>query len=143
MAEIWKNTPTIAMLNQVNKGTMCEHLDLEFTEVGDDYLIAKLPVDKRTIQPMGLLHGGANVVLAETLGSVASFCCVDISKQSVVGLEVNANHLRSAKAGFVYGKVTPIRIGRTVHVWQIDINDEEGRLTCVSRITIAIIDRKE
>lgn len=143
MAVIWKNSPTVAMLNQVNKGTMCEHLDLEFTEVGVDYLIAKLPVDKRTIQPMGLLHGGANVVLAETLGSVASFCCVDIGKQSVVGLEVNANHLRSAKAGFVYGKVTPIKIGRTVHVWQIDIKDDEGRLTCVSRITIAIIDQKE
>lgn len=145
MSKIWKQPISVSILNSPpNTQTLVQHIGIEFTELGDDYLIAKMPVDHRTHQPMGLLHGGANVVLAETLGSVASaFCLDDIGKQTVVGLEVNANHLRGVREGWVYGKVTPIRIGRTTHVWEINITDEQGRHTCVSRITIAVIDRRQ
>ena len=145
MSKIWKQPISVSILNSPpNKATLVQHIGIEFTEFGDDYLIAKMPVDHRTRQPMGLLHGGANVVLAETLGSVASvFCLADLEKQTVVGLEVNANHLRGVREGWVYGKVTPIRVGRTAHVWEINISDDQGRRTCVSRITIAVIDRRE
>jgi len=142
MTQIWKSRPTPEQMNQFNKNGMDAHIGIEFTEIGDDYLIAKMPVDQRTKQPMGLLHGGANVVLAETLGSVASVLCLeDRSKQSIVGVEINANHLRSVKSGFVYGKVTPIKLGRRLQIWEINIHDDEGRHTCVSRITIAVIDK--
>ncbi len=141
MPSIWKTRPTPEQLNQFKKG-LDKHLGIEFTEVGDDYLIAKMPVAEHTKQPMGLLHGGANVVLAESLGSVASVLLVNMMEQTVVGVEINANHLRAVKSGFVHGKVTPIKIGRTMHVWQINIHDDEGRHTCVSRITIAVIDKK-
>ncbi len=142
MAQIWKTRPTPEQMNQFNKNGMDGHIGIEFTEVGDDYLIAKMPVDHRTKQPMGKLHGGANVVLAETLGSVASVLCLeDMSKQTVVGVEVNANHLRSASSGYVHGKVTPIKLGRRFQIWEINIHDDEGRHTCVSRITIAVIDK--
>lgn len=145
MSKIWKHPISLTILNSSpSKETLVQHVGIEFTEFGDDYLIAKMPVDHRTRQPMGLLHGGANVVLAETLGSVASvFCIEDIQKQVPVGLEVNANHLRGVREGWVYGKVTPIRIGRTTHVWEINITDDQGRHTCVSRITIAVIDRRQ
>ncbi len=139
---IWKAKPDIEMLQKLSADTMVEHIGIEFTEAGDDYLIAKMPVDHRTVQPMRLLHGGANVTLAETLGSVASTLCLEnFGKQAVVGLEINANHLKAVKSGFVFGKVYPVRIGRTIHVWQIDISDENGQLTCVSRLTVAVIDR--
>jgi len=107
-------------------------------------LIATMPVDHRTVQPMRLLHGGASVVLAESIGSTASVLCIDdITKKGVVGLEINANHLRSVKEGNkVFGKVIPIKIGRTIHVWQIEITNEEGKPTCVSRLTVAVIDRQ-
>jgi len=142
MSQIWKSRPTLEMMNEFNKNGMDAHIGIEFTEIGDDYLIAKMPVDQRTKQPMGLLHGGANVVLAETLGSVASVLCLeDRSKQSIVGVEINANHLRSVKSGFVHGKVTPIKLGRRLQIWEINIHDDEGRHTCVSRITIAVIDK--
>lgn len=116
---------------------------MEFTEIGDDYLKARMPVDKRTVQPLGLLHGGANVVLAETLGSVASLLCLeDTNKQAPVGVEINANHLRSVSKGFVTGTVRAVKVGRRLHVWNIEIHDEEGRLTCVSRITVAVVERR-
>lgn len=141
MAQIWKTPPTIEGLNSLNSNTINGTLGIEFVEFGDNFLIAKMPVDHRTKQPMGLLHGGASVVLAETLGSVASILMVDFPKKVGVGLEINANHLRSVKSGFVFGKVVPIKIGRTMHVWQIDIHDEEKRHICTSRITVAIIDQ--
>jgi 1,4-dihydroxy-2-naphthoyl-CoA hydrolase len=124
------------------KGNMIEHLGIEFLEVGDDYLRARMPVDHRTQQPMGLLHGGASVVLAETLGSTGAYLCTDPQKQVCVGLEINANHLRGVRSGWVYGIARPMHIGRTTQVWEIKINDEQDKLVCVSRITVAILDRK-
>ena len=139
---IWKNNPTLEGLNAVNDNTICRAIGIEFTEIGDDYLIAKMPVDHRTKQPMGLLHGGASVVLAETLGSVASVLSIDdVSKKSIVGIEINANHLKSAASGFVYGKETPIKIGRKLHIWEIDIVNEDGKKVCVSRLTVMVLDR--
>lgn len=140
---IWKQDFTIETLNQTGRQTMVEHLGIEFTEAGDDYLRARMPVDHRTVQPMRILHGGASVVLAETVGSVASVLCLeDMGKQSAVGVEINANHLRQATRGYVYGTVRPVRVGRTMHVWNIEIHDESERLICVSRLTMAIIDRR-
>lgn len=122
---------------------MVSHLGIEFTRIGDDYLEARMPVDHRTVQPMGLLHGGASCVLAETMGSVASFLCIeDPAKETAVGVEINANHLRPATKGHVTGKVSPLRVGRKLHVWNIEIKDEVERLICVSRITIAVVPRK-
>ncbi len=120
---------------------MGHHLGIEFTEVGTDYLCAKMPVDERTKQPMGLLHGGASVVLAETLGSVAANCCVNIKTHFCVGLDINANHIRSATSGYVYGKTTPVHIGGTTQVWEIRITNEKGSLVCISRITMAVLAR--
>ncbi len=136
---IWKRKPTVEALNSFNPNTMGGHIGLEFTEVGDDYLKATLPVDHRTIQPYGLIHGGANVVLAETLGSVAGGLCVDFPEYGVVGVEVNANHVRSARSGKVEGIVTPIKVGSKIHVWEIKIYNEKKALTCVSRLTLAVI----
>nr|WP_245576575.1 hotdog fold thioesterase [Flexithrix dorotheae] len=124
------------------KKNMVTHLGIEFTEVGKDFISAKMPVDHRTQQPFGILHGGASVVLAETLGSVAANCCIDNETKAAVGLEINANHLKSVRSGFVVGKVTPFHLGRSTHVWQIEIRNESNDLVCVSRITISIIDRK-
>lgn len=127
-------------LNDLAKGNMIEHLGIEFTEIHADYIKAKMPVDHRTIQPMGLLHGGASVVLAETLGSVAVVLAVkDPLKETGVGVEINANHLKSARGGFVTGTCVPLRIGRTIHVYEIKIHDEENNLICASRLTVAII----
>jgi 1,4-dihydroxy-2-naphthoyl-CoA hydrolase len=123
-------------------GTMTEHLGLEFLEVGKDFIKAKLPVDHRTIQPYGLLHGGASCVLAETLGSIASFLVIDSSQFLCVGIEINANHIRSAKEGFVYGVCSPLYLGSTTHVWDIRITDEQEKLVCISRLTVAIIKKK-
>ncbi|WP_422490912.1 hotdog fold thioesterase [Endozoicomonas sp. ALE010] len=131
---IWKRpySPETAVF----KENMCDHLGIEITEVGDDFLRGTMPVDRRTIQPMGLLHGGASVVLAETLGSIAAnLCCEDGAY--CVGLEINANHLRSATSGKVTGTTRPIHIGRSTQVWEIKIEDDQGRPTCISRITMA------
>jgi 1,4-dihydroxy-2-naphthoyl-CoA hydrolase len=139
---IWKTPPTLEALNASNANTMMENLGIEYVEVGDDYIVAKMPVDGRTVQPFRILHGGASVSLAESVGSVASICCIDLSKQQAVGLEINANHLSSAREGsFVFGRVSPIRIGKTIHVWQIDITDANGKKICVSRLTMAIVER--
>ncbi len=130
-------------INDLGKNNMVENLGIEFTEIGDNYLIARMPVDHRTTQPLGLLHGGASVALAETLGSVAATITLDITAQHAVGLEINANHVRSVKAGYVYGKTTPIHVGKRTQVWEIRIEDDEQRLISVSRITLAIIDKKK
>ncbi len=139
---IWKQPFTIERLNQSGQGTMVAHLGIEFTESGEDFLRARMPVDDRTVQPMRILHGGASAVLAETIGSVASYLCLDeVDRRAAVGVEINANHLRSVREGFVYGEARPLRLGRRLHVWNIDIRDEAERLICVSRLTMAIIDR--
>lgn len=140
MAKIWKNDVTVERLNSRGRGTMVEHLDIRFTEIGPDYLCGSMPVDHRTNQPLGLLHGGASVVLAETLGSVAGVLCVDARKHYVVGVEVNANHLRAVQSGHVTGTARPLHLGRKIQVWQIDIVDEHGWNVTASRLTVAVMD---
>lgn len=129
-------TPEI--LNQGGKNCMVGHVGIEITEVGTNYLCGRMPVDHRTHQPMGLLHGGASVVLAETLGSIAANLVVDTKKYFCVGLEINANHIKGVRNGYVYGKATPLHIGKSTHVWQINIHNEDEQLVCTSRITMAI-----
>ncbi|GAB3996181.1 hotdog fold thioesterase [Spirosoma daeguense] len=127
-------------LDFIHTDSIGKHLGIEFMEAGEGYLIARMPVDKRTQQPFGILHGGASVVLAETLGSVASWMLLDNpDTQRAVGLEINANHIRSIRDGWVYGRCTPIHTGRTTHVWDIRITDENNKIVCISRLTIAII----
>ena len=123
----------------LSKGNMAEHLGIEWTELGADFLKARMPVDHRTNQPYGLLHGGASCVLAETIGSVASALVIDNSKSICVGLEINANHIRGVREGFVEGTVTPLHIGNSTHVWDIKIHDGRNKLVCVSRLTVAIL----
>lgn len=121
---------------------MCEHLDMRFTEIGDDFLVATMPVDSRTKQPAGLLHGGASVALAESLGSIASALCLPDDTRMPVGIEINANHLKSATNGLVTGRCHPIRVGQNLHVWNIEIHNDKGDLVCVSRLSVMIVDRK-
>lgn len=129
-------------LNQMGKNTMTDFLDIRFTQIGEDFLEATMPVTDKTKQPLGLLHGGANVVLAETLGSVAAALTVDTSRQHCVGLEINANHLKSVRDGLVRGVTKPIHLGKKTQVWEIKIYNGHDELTCISRITMAIIDKK-
>lgn len=137
---MFKNNIDLDVFIEMSKNTLSDHLGIEFLEKGEDYLTARMPVDHRTRQPFGILHGGASVALAETLGSIASvFCLDDPAKQKAVGLEINANHLRPVTEGWVYGKVTPIHIGRRTHIWEIRITNEEEKLVCVSRLTVAIV----
>lgn len=141
---IWFNKDlSIEHIVPLGKNTMSEHIGIEWTEVGENFIKAKMPVDNRTKQPYGLLHGGASCVLAETIGSVASAMVIDHSKFVCVGLEINANHVRSAKTGFVTGIATPLHLGGNTHVWDIKIYDDLQKLVCVSRLTVAIIPRKE
>jgi 1,4-dihydroxy-2-naphthoyl-CoA hydrolase len=118
---------------------MSDHLGIEFTGVGEDFVSAKMPVDRRTRQPFGILHGGASVALAETLGSVASSLCIDLNEAYPVGLEINANHIRSVSEGYVYGSARPLHLGRRTHVWDIQIVNEDKKLVCVSRLTVMIV----
>jgi len=134
----WHQRPSLAELNQRSLGTMVEHLGIEFTEIGDDFLKARMPVDRRTKQPAGLLHGGASVTLAETLGSTAANLVVDRSAERCVGLEINANHLRSCTEGWVEGITKALHIGRTTQVWEITLT-QDGRLVCISRITMSVL----
>lgn len=133
---------TLEIINQMGKNTLVEHLGIEIIEIGNDYLIGKMPVDHRTHQPLGMLHGGASVVLAETLGSVAATLTVDPEKQYCVGLDINANHVKSVRSGFVLGKTSPIHVGKKTQVWEIRITNEAEELVCISRITMAVLDRK-
>jgi 1,4-dihydroxy-2-naphthoyl-CoA hydrolase len=134
---------TAEQINPIGKGNMAEYLGIEITEVGEDYLKATMPVDHRTRQPYGLLHGGASVVLAETLGSVGAAFVVDRSKYDCVGLEINANHLRGVRDGFVTGIARPVHIGKTTQVWDIRIHDDRDKIVCISRITIAVLKRPQ
>ena len=141
---IWKHNVTIEDLNHQNQNTMGAAIGLEFTEIGDDYLEETIPVDHRTMQPMWLLHGGASVALAETLGSVAGMLVLNSpNTQAVVGIEINANHMRAAKEGKVTGRVEPVRIGRTIQVWRIMIRDNRDRQICESRLTTMVINQKK
>ncbi len=134
----WTHPISVESLTALSRGTAAEHLGIEFLEVGDDFIRARVPVDHRTSQPYGLLHGGVSVVLAETLGSLgAAHSCAPGHK--VVGLDINANHLRGVSAGWVTGTTRPVHIGRTTQVWAIELQDDQGRPTCVSRITMAVL----
>ena len=137
-----KNDTTLESLNKMYVNTIMEHLGIVFTEVGSDYVTATMPVDNRHRQPYGILHGGASVTLAETLGSVAAHMSVDSSKFQTVGLEVNANHIRAVRSGIVTGTARPIHMGKSTQVWEIRIVNEQDQLTCVSRITMMVIEKK-
>jgi len=138
VSAIWKRPVTAQLLNERHVNTTVEHLGIEFLEVGDDFIRGRAPVDARTKQPLGILHGGISVLLAESLGSCGAVFATPEGHRAV-GLEINANHLRSVSEGWVTGVGKPIHIGRSTHVWQIELRDDAGRLTCVSRITIAIL----
>ena len=135
---IWRRQFNLQQMSEMAKGCMLGHLGIEITAFGDDFLEGTMPVDERTKQPFGLLHGGASVVLAESLGSIAGYLCSE-GEQRVVGLEINANHIRSAREGVVKGICRPIHIGRRQQVWNIDIFNEKGQLCCTSRLTTAVI----
>ena len=140
---IWfKKDVSIADFEHLGKDTLVEHLEIKFTEIGNNFLKASMPVDHRTHQPYGLLHGGASVALAETLGSMASALVIDKEKFICVGIEINANHIRSMRSGLVIGTCTPLHLGSATHVWDIRILDENNKLICISRLTVAILKKK-
>jgi uncharacterized protein (TIGR00369 family) len=138
---IWLERPTVEELMKRTRNTLAESIGMEYLEVGDDYIKARIPVDERTRQPYGLLHGGASLALAETLGSVGPRFCIDQSKKNSVGLEVNGNHLKAVSDGYVYGTARPIHMGSRTHVWDVRITDDNDRLIHIARVTTAIIDK--
>ena len=140
-ARLFRKDRTVEDLNRMHLNTACERLGIEITEIGPDFLRGRMPVDERTKQPAGILHGGASVALAETLGSMSAWLCLEPGFTGV-GLDINANHIRAMREGWVHGECRPVHVGRTTHVWQIDIRDEEGRMVCASRITMAIVPDK-
>ena len=137
-ARVWKQAISVELLTASSLNTAASHLGIEFLEVGDDFIRARVPVDARTVQPFGLLHGGVSVVLAETLGSCGAAFSVP-EGQRVVGLDINANHLKGATSGWVTGTTRPVHIGRSTQVWAIELRNDAGELTCVSRITMAVL----
>jgi 1,4-dihydroxy-2-naphthoyl-CoA hydrolase len=138
---IWLTPITPEKLNETRKMTLASHLGIEFLEVGDDYIKARMPVDSRTMTPFGILHGGASTAFAETLGGAAANLCVDQRRRLCVGLEINANHVRPVDKGFVYGTTRPVHIGDSTQVWEVRIHNEQDKLVCISRLTVAVIDR--
>ena len=138
---LWTQAPDLDQLNLLNRDTAAAALGIRIVEVGDDYIRATMPVDARTRQPFGLLHGGASVLLAETLGSMAGVMTLDPSREVAVGLEINANHVRAVQSGEVTGTARPLHVGRTTQVWEIRIENDKGALCCVSRITLAVVPR--
>lgn len=141
---IWFNKSfSLADLSPLGPNTMAAFLGMEWTEVGDDFIKMRMPVDNRTIQPYGLLHGGASCALAETVGSVASHFVIDNKKFICVGLDINANHIRGVRQGFVTATCTPLHIGASTHVWDIKIHDEREKLVCISRLTVAILKKPQ
>src|SRR3982751_6679467 len=139
---IWKQTFDLDRINSWNANSMVDYLGMRVTEIGDDFLRGTMPVDHRTKQPFGLLHGGASVALAESLGSLAGTLCLDASKEMAVGLDINANHVRAVTEGVVTGTARPLHVGRNTQVWEIRIEDERGKLVCISRLTLAIVPRQ-
>jgi 1,4-dihydroxy-2-naphthoyl-CoA hydrolase len=136
---IWRSLRTLEELNGNRDGTLVGHLGILFTEIGDDFVRGTMPVDTRTVQPYGLLHGGASVALAETLGSTGAAMCVDAAEYQVVGQEINANHVRAARSGLVTGTARAVHLGGRTHVWSIEIVNDARKLVCISRITMAVI----
>lgn len=143
MKPIWHSLDvSLDQLNEIGTNTMADFLGMEFTEIGPDYLRMIMPVNGRTKQPYGLLHGGASAALAETVGSVASSLIIDHKKQIAVGLDINANHIKGVTEGYVHAIARPLHIGSTTHVWDIRICDDDNKLVCISRLTVAIRDKK-
>ena len=140
---IWFRQPTREQLNALSANTLVAHLSIEFTEIGDDFMRATMPVDARTHQPFGVLHGGASVALAETLASTAASCCIDTARFMCLGQEINANHLRPVRSGLVTGTTRPYHIGARSQVWGIELRDAASHLACISRITIAIVEHRQ
>jgi 1,4-dihydroxy-2-naphthoyl-CoA hydrolase len=138
---IWRSLQTVADLNANAAGTLVANLGILFTEIGDDFVRGTMPVDARTVQPYALLHGGASVALAETLGSTGAAMYVDAAEYQVVGQEINANHVRAARSGLVTGTARPVHLGGRTHVWSIEILNDAHKLVCISRITMAVIKR--
>jgi 1,4-dihydroxy-2-naphthoyl-CoA hydrolase len=136
---IWRDSVPLEILQQRSQSTLVSHLGIEFIEVGDDYLKARMPVDARTHQPARMLHGGASVALAETLASWAATFVVDREKNHCVGLEINANHVRAIGSGWVIGTARPLHLGRSTQIWEVRITDESDRLVCISRVTMAVL----
>ncbi|HBN14575.1 MAG TPA: esterase [Pseudohongiella sp.] len=136
---IWKRTPSLERLAENAKNTAVAHLGIEITEIGDDFLTGRMPGDHRTVQPHRILHGGASVLFAETLGSMAANLCLGSEAQAAVGLDINANHLRPVSSGWVYGTARPVHIGATTQVWEIRISNEAGKAVCISRLTMAVV----
>jgi 1,4-dihydroxy-2-naphthoyl-CoA hydrolase len=139
---IFKENTTLEFLQEWSRNTLVDQLGIQFTAIGDDFLEARMPVDHRTLQPLGLLHGGASVALAETLGSVAATLCIDQTK-FCVGLEINANHIKGVREGYVTGTARPVHVGKQTQVWEIKISNDVGQLICISRITLAVLDKKK
>jgi 1,4-dihydroxy-2-naphthoyl-CoA hydrolase len=139
---IWFRGYTPQEINFILRETLISNLGIEITEIGEDYLTARMPVDRRTCQPMGILHGGASVALAETIGSCGANLVIDRDNYVCVGLEINANHIRSASSGFVIGTARPLHLGKSTQVWEMQIRDEEGGLVCASRMTNAVLKRE-
>lgn len=137
---IWFKPLTLAELNQRGHHTLVSHLGIRFVEIGDDYLKATMPVDHTTKQPAGLLHGGASCALAETVGSTAANCCINLTEKRCVGLDINANHLRAVTGGTVFAMTRPMHLGARTHVWHIEISNDHNQLVCVARLTMAVID---
>ena len=135
-------TKKLQYIKHLIQNTMASNIGIEITDIGDNYICGKMPVDKRTIQPHGLLHGGASVALAESLGSIAGSLQIDPEKEMVMGIEINANHLKAVKEGWVEGKASPIKIGKKIQVWEIKITDENKKLVCVSRLTLAVLNKR-
>ncbi len=143
MSAIWHQTPDTDYINQhMGTGTIVEHLGILMTEVGDDFITGTMPADARTFQPYGVVHGGANVVLAETLGSTAGAYVIDQSRFMCLGQDVSATHLRPVSSGLVTGTARPVHLGKRSHVWQMELFDDAGRLSCISKLILAIIERK-
>ncbi|MDY6815790.1 MAG: hotdog fold thioesterase [Pseudomonadota bacterium] len=139
---IWTRTPNLEQMMEAGRKTAVGHMGIEYLEVGDNYVKGRMPVDERTIQPFGILHGGASVVLAETLGSMAANCCLKDPGTVAVGLDINANHIRPVSKGWVYGTATALHIGSATQVWEIRIENEQGKTTCISRLTMAVTRRR-
>lgn len=140
---IWFKQFLLEEVQARGRDTMIEHIGITIVELGNDFLRGSMPVDHRTVQPMGILHGGASVALAETLGSLAGNLVVDPQKKYCVGLDINANHIRSIKSGSVYGLARPLHLGGSTQVWHIEIKDDEGKLICISRLTMAVLDKEK
>ncbi|ABM17433.1 hotdog fold thioesterase [Marinobacter nauticus] len=138
---IWTVTPNLEQMTEASKNTAVSHMGIEYLEIGDDYVKGRMPVDERTVQPFGILHGGSSVVLAETLGSMAANCCLKDRNTVAVGLDINANHIRPVTGGWVYGTATALHIGSATQVWEIRLENEQGKLTCISRLTMAVTKR--